>query len=223
MKLLTQNAKMKATSKVTGVSLFNFGIPALKSVTGLMTCPNASACALGCYARSGTYRFKNSVNAYEKRLAETLKDSFVDIMTAEISIKFWQCAPDQKLFIRIHDSGDFYNEAYALKWFKIINALPNVNFYAYTKMVNMFKRFKLLNMIPDNLTIIYSFGGKEDSTIDKANDRHAFVFENAKALAKAKYKDGTKDDMVAAKGKSNKIGLVYHGVRSFENTNWKQL
>jgi hypothetical protein len=40
---------------------------------------------------------------------------------------------------RVHDSGDFYSREYALDWFRIMAALPHVQFYAYTKMVPLFR------------------------------------------------------------------------------------
>jgi hypothetical protein len=34
---------------------------------------------------------------------------------------------------RIHVSGDFYSAAYTRKWIQIVKALPEVQFYAYTR------------------------------------------------------------------------------------------
>ena len=38
MNLLTQNSKLKKTSKALGLRVFNFGIPAYKSASGRLTC-----------------------------------------------------------------------------------------------------------------------------------------------------------------------------------------
>ena len=96
-----------------------------------------------------------------------------------------------------------------------------VSFYAYTKQVEMFQNEKA--RIPSNFTVIFSYGGKQDALIDVTNDRHARVFESIEALELAGYADGTHDDMVAALGESNKIGLCYHGVKSFKNTKWDKV
>ena len=48
MNLLTQNSKIKKTSKHFGVKLMNFGIPAYKSASGKLTCPMADACVKFC-------------------------------------------------------------------------------------------------------------------------------------------------------------------------------
>lgn len=51
MNLLTQNSKIKKTSKKLEVRLFNFGIPAYKSASGKITCPFAGDCVKFCYAK----------------------------------------------------------------------------------------------------------------------------------------------------------------------------
>ena len=219
--MLTQNTKMRKTAKATGVAVYNFGIPAFRSNTGLITCPNAQKCVAGCYARSGTYRFKNSVNAYEKRLELTLSNDFADIMSAAVTLERLKAVRnEQRLFIRIHDSGDFYSEQYLAKWVDVMQRNPSVQFYAYTKQVSMFKKFKALGLLPDNFKVIFSLGGREDALIDREHDRHARVFDTIESLNASGYVNGTDDDMVAASGASNLIGLVYHGVKNYTNTTW---
>jgi hypothetical protein len=224
MTLLTQNAKMKKSSQ-NGNNVFNFGIPAFRSETGLATCPNASQCATGCYARTGTYRFKNTVNAYETRLSLTQTEDFVPLLVADIHLKSLQSkSKGLQCIIRIHDSGDFYSKDYAKKWFAIMAHFennPNVSFYAYTKMVSMFETFKAENIIPSNFRAIYSYGGREDSQIDTESHKHSRVFENLAQLLQAGYADASQDDMVAYN--SLKVGLVYHGVKSYQNTTWSKV
>ncbi len=213
MKLLTQNSKMR---KTTTASVWNFGIPAFKSVTGLVTCPAARACVSGCYARSGAYLFSNVAKAYEARLQVTLQSDFADQMQVEIdALK----AKHKKLVIRIHDSGDFYSLEYVNKWFEVINSNPSVKFYAYTKRVHLFKSLKVL---PDNFTLIYSYGGIDDRLIDVKKDRHSKVFETLKELKVARYIDVANDDLLAL-GKNKKVGLVYHGAKNYENTAWSKV
>lgn len=227
MTLLTQNDKMKKTSKINGINLFNFGIPAFQSETGFKTCPNAKNCVSGCYARSGTYRFKNTINAYDTRLKLTqLPLEFVPLMIADISLKVLQSNyKGLKTVIRIHDSGDFYSKNYAMSWFEIMAHFKtdqNVSFYAYTKMVSLFETFKNEYLIPSNFRAIYSYGGFEDSQIDTVNHRHSKVFQNETELLAAGYVNATGDDMQAI-GQNNKVGLVYHGVKSYKNTQWNKV
>lgn len=223
MTILTQNAKMKKSSQ-NGIDVYNFGIPAFQSETGLKTCPNARQCATGCYARSGTYRFGNVVNAYEERLKLTQQASFIETMIIEIQYKTSKSeTKGNKCIIRIHDSGDFYSKEYAMSWFEIIKKCPKTTFYAYTKMVQIFEEFKRLNLIPPNLIMIYSQGGSEDNLIQTDTHRHSKVFENETSLIEAGYVDASQDDMVAALGVSNKIGLVYHGSKSYAKTSWSKV
>jgi hypothetical protein len=221
--ILTQNGKMKKSSQ-NGIDVYNFGIPAFLSETGLKTCPNASHCATGCYARSGTYRFGNVINAYESRLKLTQDENFVKLLTAEVNAKLIRSKMKQNsCLIRIHDSGDFYSKDYAMSWIEIIESCPDVRFYAYTKMVQLWETIQDENFRPKNLRLIYSYGGTEDSHIDTNRHFHSKVFQNETDLLAASYVDATQDDMVAALGVSKRIGLVYHGVKNYANTTWSKV
>lgn len=225
MQLLSQNAKMKKSSQ-NGINVFNFGIPAFLSQDGTKTCPNAKACVSGCYARSGTYRFKNVTNAYETRLKVTQLPDFETLMIAEINLKLIQSrSKNQKCIIRIHDSGDFYSKDYAIKWFNIMRHFESqigIAFYAYTKMIQMFHEFYAANLVPLNFTVIYSQGGTEDHLIDTSKMRHSRVFENETELVSKGYVNASQDDMLAI-GDCIKIGLVYHGNKSYQNTTWHKV
>ena len=204
MNLLTQNKKIKQSS-TNGLRIFNFGIPAYKSLSGKLTCPNALHCIKGCYARQGAYIWSNVAKVFESRYELTKSDLFIDAMTNEINKK-------RPNIIRIHDSGDFYSPQYLHKWIIIINKHPNIIFYAYTKMVGLFK--KLGDLKPINFIVIYSLGGKEDHLIDLNKDRHSKVFNNEYDLISQGYIDSSKDDKHAFQSINNKIGLVYHGAKS---------
>jgi hypothetical protein len=219
MNILTQNGKMKKSSQ-DGIDVYNFGIPAFQSNTGLKTCPMAGVCASGCYARSGTYRFGNVVNAYENRLQLTQNENFIPIMVAEISLKTIQSkSKGNTCLIRIHDSGDFYSKDYTNAWYSIMKQCPNTRFYAYTKMVAMMSQFEPL----PNFRLIYSYGGLQDSQIDTTKHYHSKVFESLEALQSQGYADASNNDLVAALGESKCIGLVYHGAKGYGKTHWSKV
>ena len=67
MNILTQNSKLKTTSKHYNVKVLNFGIPAYKTQSGKVTCPFADKCVSFCYAKKGAYIWKNVKPAFEKR------------------------------------------------------------------------------------------------------------------------------------------------------------
>ena len=222
MNILTQNGKMKKSSQ-NGIDVFNFGIPAFQSNIGLKTCPNAGVCATGCYARSGTYRFGNVINAYEFRLKLTQDENFAKLLISEINAKLIRSKmKGNECLIRIHDSGDFYSKDYAMSWIEIVEACPDVRFYAYTKMVSLFETLADENFRPKNLRMIYSYGGLQDSQIDTARHFHSKVFQNETDLISQGYSDASNDDLVAALGPNKRIGLIYHGVKGYDKTLWKR-
>lgn len=200
--LLTQNGKLKKTSKEMGVRVFNFGIPAFNDPdTGKRTCPFAGECAKFCYARKGAYTWSNVKPAFVRRYKATKQDDFVAVMVAEIKRRKVQ-------FLRVHDSGDYYSPAYIDKWLAIAAALPDVNFYSYTKSIPLWKG----KAIPANMDIIFSEGSTVDHLIDPDADRHSRIFDSKQQLLDAGYIDASKNDLMATRwfNESNKIGLIIH-------------
>lgn len=201
MNILSQNAKLKRTSKQLNTKVLNFGIPAYKAADGKLTCPMADKCIKFCYARKGFYTWKNVSPAFEKRYQLSLTDRFVDVICADITIK-------QPNYIRVHDSGDYYSRAYLHKWIEVAIRNPDVRFYSYTNMVTMFKNVKL----PPNFDVIFSDSGKQVSYIDKKVDRHTKIFKTEAELHFDGYVNASQTDLLATKwfSDSNKIGLIMH-------------
>jgi len=201
MNLLTQNTKLKKTSKEIGKRVFNFGIPAYKSASGKLTCPMALECVKFCYAKKGAYIWSNVKPAFEKRYELTKTTEFEGAMISEINKK-------KADFVRIHDSGDFYSKKYLDKWLYIAAVMPHVKFYAYTNMVEMFKNIKL----PNNFDVIYSNSGKQKHLIDRTIDRHTEIFKSKDELTAAGYANASENDLNATKwfNTTNKVGLIYH-------------
>ena len=201
MNLLTQNSKLKKTSKSLGLRVFNFGIPAYKSASGKLTCPFADACVKFCYAKKGAYIWSNVQPAFEKRYQLSKTDDFVNKMNQEIIKK----KPD---YVRVHDSGDYYSKAYLRKWLAVAIHNPQVRFYSYTNCVEMLKNTNL----PDNYDIIFSDSGKQKHLIDEKKDRHTRIFHSHNELISAGYTDASSIDLMATKwfNKTNKVGLIFH-------------
>ena len=201
MNLLTQNSKLKKTSKELGLRVFNFGIPAYKSASGKLTSPMADSCVKFCYAKKGAYIWSNVKPAFEKRYQLSKTDMFVDAMNAEIRKK----KPD---YVRVHDSGDYYSRAYLKKWIDIANSNPNVRFYSYTNMIDMI----LKTSLPDNYDIIFSDSGKQKHLIDERKHRHTKIFKSNDDLNSAGYTDASSIDLHATRWFNNtiKVGLVFH-------------
>lgn len=201
MDLLTQNSKLKNTSKYLNVNVFNFGIPAYKSVTGKITCPMADECVAFCYAKKGAYVWSNVKPAFERRYELSKTDKFVAKINAEIVLK-------EPEYIRVHDSGDYYSRNYLNKWIEIAKNNPDVKFYSYTNCIQMLKDVNL----PNNYDIIFSSSGKQKHMINKNVDRHSYIFNNEQDLLNENYVNASKIDLYATKwfSKNNKIGLIKH-------------
>ena len=199
--LITQNSKLKKTSKEMGVRVFNFGIPAYKSISGKITCPMADACIKFCYAKKGAYIWSNVSKVFEARYELTKTDQFVSEMNKEILKK----KPE---YVRVHDSGDYYSKAYLNKWIEIAIHNPTVKFYSYTNMVDML----LSTVLPSNYDIIFSDSGKQKHLINERKHRHTKIFSNHSDLISAGYMDASKIDLMATKwfNNTNKVGLIFH-------------
>jgi hypothetical protein len=150
----------------------------------------------------------------------TRQDNAAEVLGLEL-IKLLDRADKRrrKLVIRVHDSGDFYSASYQMMWYHIARAFPSVTFYAYTKQVG---QSRLIDWDrPANFVLIFSLGGKQDSFVESGL-RHSRVFETVQDLEAAGYANASDDDLVAI-GTNPKIGLVYHGVKSFQNTRWDKV
>jgi hypothetical protein len=212
--LFSQNKKIKG-SNTDQTLVINFGLPAYKSKTGLITCPSAGACAKGCYATQGAYIWSNVNAAYEKRLEATLTDQFIDLAQQELDLWLKRAKRQQKqLVVRVHDSGDYYNIGYINRWFRVMQNNPDIVFYSYTKQVKIFKALVDQGLKPNNLTLIYSYGGLFDHLIDPNIDRHSAVFSSMEELKENNYVDTTENDLNAVFSVNHRIGLVYHGAKS---------
>lgn len=169
-------------------------------------CPNAGECASFCYAKKGRYVFESVDSFRTRNLTLTLTEPkvFTDIMCGELAAyQYMEGGEGVELYFRIHDSGDFYDEAYLGTWFRIIRRFPGIRFYAYTKMVSMMEAH--WDEKPDNLRIIYSYGGTEDHLIP-GHRPHARVFGRNDPMDG--YVDCSKDDLLVFG--TDRVGLRIH-------------
>lgn len=202
----TGNGKLQKTAKEFGVKIFNFSIPAGNDkFTGKITCPFAGSCLKICYAKKGMYRFGNVERALSKRYEATKDSNFVERISNELS----KVKKDKQIYIRVHDSGDFYSPAYFAKWLEIARLNPSVRFYAYTKSHSFIRgNFEL----PENFDLIYSLGSTKDELINQDTERHSKIFQSSEEMENAGYTDSSYLDIVATKWitENKKIGLLIH-------------
>lgn len=65
--------------------------------------------------------------------------------------------------VRVHSSGDYFNEFYFLAWMDVANRFPNVLFYSYTKAIPFWLNHR--KDIPANFHLNASYGGRYDALI----------------------------------------------------------
>jgi hypothetical protein len=127
---------------------------AIFNLPRLITCTDSTElCRKVCYAKKAERECFPACKPQRMRnLFLSYRHDFVESMIKEIS-------GSGRKKVRIHESGDFYNQEYLEKWFKIIRALPDVIFVAYTKSVLEYKN-KPNNMIlffsADNSTMLWN-------------------------------------------------------------------
>lgn len=111
--------------------------------------------------------------------------------------------------VRIHVSGDFFNESYFLAWLTVALNNKNIVFYAYTKMLSFWVKYK--KIIPNNFRLTASKGGKEDYLIVKHKLKYAEVVYSVNE-AKLKKLEIDHNDSHAMEGKES-FALLLHGVQ----------
>lgn len=201
--LTTGNSKLMKTGKKHNAICAVFSLPAQA------TCPRAGVCRKYCYASYGTYLFRQVFAHAHGNFRASKRDDFVALMQVEIDA-LRRKAKGRNIYVRLHDSGDFYNATYIHKWTQIVANNPDVEFYAYSKShVNVSSSGLQLFC---NWTLIPSQGGKDDTAI-KGPCAIVVPTGTTRLPANTVFGDAG-DDLYTVKmvrqGKS--VALVAHGV-----------
>jgi len=133
------------------------------------TCIGKGECDSFCYAK--IFETMPSVINYRNHKLKISKyKSFESLMAKAIENSNFKK-------IRLHESGDFYNQIYLDKWKRITAKFPNIKFLAYTKALDL----DLWSNLPKNFIIFQSYGGNKDYLIDNSKPT-ARVIGNAKDI-----------------------------------------
>jgi hypothetical protein len=117
--------------------------------------------------------------------------------------------PVNASLIRIHVSGDFYNEQYFLAWLNVALNNPQITFYGYSKMLPFLVKYK--KHIPLNFRFTASKGGKSDFLIAKHKLKFAeVVYSTAEAATKGLEIDHDDSHAIAY---NNSFALLLHGTQ----------
>ena len=190
-----------SNSKLAKLDTVSFNIPAFRSADGFKTCPKAGLCATVCYARQGRYMMPNvqAPREFNLEIARGNQNVFQAAAIADLrKIK--------NNLVRVHDSGDFFSQAYMNSWFYIASQFPEKKFYAYTKSLHLDRSKQ-----PKNFQIVQSVGGLMDHKINPKQS-HSRIFASDADRKKAGYVDGNVNDQPAIDG-ITRIGLVFHGTK----------
>ena len=88
--------------------------------------------------------------------------------------------PEKCTALRIHASGDFFNQEYFDLWLNVARDNPQIEFWAYTKSIKYW--VKRLEEIPDNLILTASYGGRNDDLIEKYGLKNVIVYKSYDAV-----------------------------------------
>lgn len=163
--LLKKNEKMKHSDGELE-QFFNIGFAALVGVALdentneiiiVNTCPGAGSCKVDCFAmKGGKIQFQGPWLSDGRILTYLLNDptGFFTQLKNEITKEYNKGQKEgYSVSIRWHDAGDFFSPEYASMAFKLAEELPNVSFYAYTKVADV-----AVGKKPNNFMINWSEG-----------------------------------------------------------------
>jgi hypothetical protein len=196
-KLLKKNEKMKHSDGAQE-QFFNIGFAALVGIAldentneliVVNTCPGAGSCKVDCFAmKGGKVQFAGPWLSDGRILTYLLNhpNEFFEQLKSEITK---EAAKGQKggysVSIRWHDAGDFFSPEYMDMAFKLAQSLPNVKFYAYTKVAAAAMAGK-----PANFIINWSEGASTSQEKQiKRNDPNLDTTKNSRIVPSSLFYD----------------------------------
>jgi hypothetical protein len=164
-----------------------FNLPAGKTCPGAMFCKSFAVVddngkrkivdgkhtEFRCFAASSEVQYDAVFNNRAENL-QMIVDAISNGSAADLihnSIQFKRTKKTK--LVRIHESGDFFSGSYWDAWIEVAHRNPDLQFYCYSKSLQLFLNFKL----PANFYFTASYGGKWDHLIDEGFfTRYAKVF-----------------------------------------------
>jgi hypothetical protein len=117
--------------------------------------------------------------------------------------------PKKAKIIRIHVSGDFFNQKYFNAWARIANNNPHILFYAYTKSLKYWIDYAL--PIPNNLKLTASWDNSNSYVITMKNLKYAKVVFSEEEAAELGLEIDHDDSH--AYGGDKSFALLIHGTQ----------
>jgi hypothetical protein len=186
------NAKLRRLQERLGVKVFSFDM-----LSGV-TCPAAKDCKSWAVEDGrGKRKIQDGKHTLFRCFSASQEAQYTDVykfrkanMDAALSLAAespMKCAsalvealPDRAAVIRIHVAGDFKILNYFDAWLEVCERRPDLRLYAYTKMLSFWQKRR--DILPANLALTASRGGRFDHLIDSEGFREAVVvYSEAKA------------------------------------------
>ena len=233
LKFSNANAKTEALKEIPELNQFlhNFiphrKIYSLDLISGY-SCPSAEECLskaviidgkrkikdgpktkFRCFSASQEVQYTNVYNL-RKHNFDTLRGLHVNDMIHELN----QAMPDNLGICRIHVAGDFFNSNYMFAWMNMAMMHPDRLFYAYTKSLKYWLKYREWIDQLDNFVLTASYGGRDDEMIAEHDLRSTtVVFSEAEAAEAGLEIDH--DDSHAARPslKNQDFALLIHGTQ----------
>lgn len=179
------NAKLSRLEARLGVSVYSFDM-----LSGV-TCPGAQDCkswaevqndgsrrivdgkhtVFRCFSASQEAQYTNVFDFREENTRAALDLAASSPMKCAAALV--AALPSDAAVVRLHVAGDFKLLNYFDAWLEVCNRRPDMRFYAYTKMLPFW--VKRRDVLPANLALTASRGGRWDSLIDEHGFRESVV------------------------------------------------
>jgi hypothetical protein len=130
-----------------------------------------------CFSASQEVQYTNVYNL-RKHNFDTLRGLHLNDMIHELN----QAMPENLGICRIHVAGDFFNSDYMFAWINMAMIHTDRLFYAYTKSLKYWLKYREYVDRLDNFVLTASFGGRDDAMIAEHNLRSTkVVFSESEA------------------------------------------
>lgn len=146
---------------------------------------------------------------------ELLKNLSTDEMVKLITVSL----PPHSRIVRLHVSGDFFNDKYFLAWLAVAKSNPNTLFYGYTKRIDLLVTYR--KELPSNFRIVSSLGSKFDDLVYRYGLKYAKVVGTEKE-AEDLGLPLDHNDSLAMEESDTSFALLIHGTQP-KNTRYAKL
>lgn len=158
-----------------------------------------------CYSASQEVLFTNVYNSRRENfdaLRGKSKQEMFSILESAL--------PKNAGIVRLHSSGEFFSQDYFDAWLALAICNPDILFYAYTKSLPYW--VNRISMIPDNLVLTASYGGRRDNLISEYELRSVKVI-NHPSEADGLEIDHTDEHACRPSLKNQDFCLILHGIQ----------